>query len=172
MSKHLKYSTWKSVWKKREGSIRGKGSHSYGRNLYAGLLVVWRDRLISTWLLQWASPSGGGLAKTMNIDHCWSASAVNFNIILCTDGFANSLPTTYLIDSGAALSVIWFQSLPTRDHGAIIKIDSSPVNTKGVPLDVKGQIKTFSYSGIFHLWAHVYCNPWSNSRLSVGRKFF
>jgi len=39
----------------------------------------------------------------------------------------------------------------TKDHGAIIKIDLSPVNANGVSLDVKGQIKTVSYSGIFHL---------------------
>ena len=48
---------------------------------------------------------------TMNSDHrklTPNASTVNLNTTLCTDGFANSLPTTFLLDSGAAVSVIRF----------------------------------------------------------------
>ena len=77
-------------------------------------------------LQQWGVGHGDHRQFTLN------ASTVNLNIILCTDGFANSLPTTFLLDSGAAVSVIRFQSLSTEDHGAIIITELSPVSANGV----------------------------------------
>jgi len=65
----------------------------------------------------------------MNIDYSQStpdASTVNLHTILCTDEFANSLPTTFLLHSGAVVSVCDTMSV-TSFHGAIIKTNLSSV---------------------------------------------
>ena len=84
------------------------------------------------------------MGKTLNNIHRkieTNAPTVNLNTILCTNGFANSYPTTFLLDLGAAVSVVWFGSLSNADHKATIKTDSLPVSANGTALRVEGQIK-------------------------------
>lgn len=79
----------------------------------------------------------------MSDDHRLSKSnalTINLNTVLCKNGFANNLPTTFLLDSRAAISVVRFGSLSNKDHRTIIKTECSPVSANGTPLDVKGQI--------------------------------
>jgi len=83
------------------------------------LLVVWP---LSTWLYFKLQCGGGGVGQDHYQQSIPDASTENLNTILCTDRFANSLPTTFLLDSGAVVSAIQFQSLQTKDHAVIIKM--------------------------------------------------
>ena len=87
----------------------------------------------------------------MNNDHRFQsdASTVNLNTILCTEGFANRLPTRFLLDSGAAISVVRLRSLSEEDQQTIIKTESSAVSANGTPLDIGGQVKLVVSIGSF-----------------------
>ena len=104
---------------------------------------MWRARPFSTRLLfklQWASPACGGLAPTVNDNHRPKSmtSYINLNTILCTEGLANQAHTMFLLDSGAALSVVLLRSLSVEDQQAVTKTKSAAVNANGTPLDVRG----------------------------------
>ena len=78
-----------------------------------------------------------------------STLPVNLNTMLCTNGFANQSPTRFLIDSGAAVSVVRLTSLSDDDRKVINKTESSAVSANGTPLDVKGEIKLMVSMGSF-----------------------
>ena len=115
---------------------------------------MWGARPFSMTLLfklQWASPAGGGLASTVNDNHRpqYMASSINLNTILCTEGLANQAHTMFLLDSGAAVSVVRLRSLSVEDQQAVTKTKSAAVNVNGIPLDVRGQITLVVSIGSF-----------------------
>ena len=94
----------------------------------------------------------GGLTKTMNDNHQQlrtNTPTVNLNTILCTDGFTNSLPITFLLDLGAAVSVVRFGSLSSEDHRAMIRTELLTVSANGTSLHVQGQIQLLVSLGPF-----------------------
>ena len=74
---------------------------------------------------------------------------MNLNTILCTEGFANRVPTRFLLDSGAAISVVRLRSLSEEDQQTITKTESSAVSANGTPLDIGGQVKLLVSIGSF-----------------------
>ena len=56
------------------------------------------------------------------------------------DGAVESTPTRFLLDTGAAVSVIRRDMVPVDCQQHISLIDSSPVGANGLPLEVVGQI--------------------------------
>ena len=90
-------------------------------------------------------------ATTVNNDHRFQfdASTVNLNAMLCTEGFANRVPTRFLLDSGAAISVVQLRSL-SEEEQTITKTESSAaVSANGTPLDIGGQVKLVVSIGSF-----------------------
>ena len=55
----------------------------------------------------------------------------------------------FLLDSGAAVSVVWLRSLSVEDQQAVTKTKLAAVNASGTPLDVRGQIKLVVSIGSF-----------------------
>ena len=77
------------------------------------------------------------------------ASSINLNTILCTEGLANQAHAMFLLDSGAAVSVVRLRSLSVEDQQAVTKTKSAAVNANGTPINVKGQIKLVVSIGFF-----------------------
>ena len=124
---------------------RDRGGRSYIRNPRQSTQARWLCGEVGHFQcncpLNFSGPAQvvGGLAKTMNDNHQklrTNTPTVNLNTILYTDGFANSLPITFLLDSGAAVSVVRFGSLSSEDHRAMIRTELSPVSANGTPLHV------------------------------------
>ena len=65
---------------------------------------------------------------------------INLDVILFTEGFINKSPVRFLLDSGAAVSVIKQKSLPKQSHSDITETKTSAVTANGSRLNVVGQI--------------------------------
>ena len=65
---------------------------------------------------------------------------INLDVILFTEGLINKSPVRFLLDSGAAVSVIKQESLPKQRHSDITETKTSAVTTNGSHLNVVGQI--------------------------------
>jgi len=108
-----------------------------------GCVVKWAIfSATALYKLQRTSLTGGELAQTVNNGHQLhvKVASINLNAVLFTEGFANQLPIRFLLDSGAAVSVINFESLPIQNHSAITETKSAAISANGMPLEVIGQI--------------------------------
>ena len=65
---------------------------------------------------------------------------INLDVILFTEGLINKSPVRFLLDSGAAVSVIKQESLPEQSHSDITETNTSAVTANGSHLNVVGQI--------------------------------
>ena len=65
---------------------------------------------------------------------------INLDVILFTEGLINESPVRFLLDSGAAVSVIKKDSLPKQSHSDITETKTLAVTANGTPLNVVGQI--------------------------------
>ena len=87
-----------------------------------------------------ASPDGGRLAETIVESHQRTEVSnipPSINSIYCVNGLVDNYPTKFLIDSGAAMSVIRYDivkgNLTTKQGGFA-------VSANGSPLDIVGQM--------------------------------
>ena len=64
----------------------------------------------------------------------------NLDVILLTEGLINESPVRFLLDCGAAVSVIKEHSLPKQGHSDITEIKTLAVTVNRTPLEVVGQI--------------------------------
>ena len=64
--------------------------------------------------LRRASPTGGGLAKEVTYIHrpILADSNANVNVISYANGVVGQVPTKILLDTGADVSVLRYESLP------------------------------------------------------------
>ena len=88
---------------------------------------------------QQASPTGGRLAKTIDDSHRQaevSNAPLSVKSIYWVNGFLNDVPTNFLVDSGAAMSVVHY-NLVKGSH--ITKQGGLAVGANGSPIDVVGQ---------------------------------
>ena len=103
---------------------------------------------------QLASPTGGQLAKTMDDPHQQvevSNAPLSVNSIYCVSGLLNDVPTNFLVDSGAAMSVV-HHNLVKGSH--ITKQGGLAVGANGSPLDVVGQAVVTVMLGNFTVNPH------------------
>ena len=112
--------------------------------LQADLLALWQDRALPVQLsfkLQWASLTGGELAFALN-SHCPypNISNINLDVILFIEGLNSESPVRFLLDSGAAVSVIKQDSFPKQSHSDITETKTSAVTANGTLLNVVGKI--------------------------------
>ena len=79
----------------------------------------------------------------MNNNHHPQSNIANINldVILFTEGLVNQSPVQFLLDSGAAVSVIKQESIPKQNYNDIIETNTLAVSANGTPLNVVGQIK-------------------------------
>ena len=73
--------------------------------------------------------------------HRNSRECSSINTILRINGVIGHSSITFLLDSGAALSVIRLNILPTEFQDKITKATAAPVGASGTPLDVIGQVQ-------------------------------
>ena len=88
---------------------------------------------------QQASPNGGRLAKAIIDIHRpnYGCSIIpSVNSIYCISGFIGEMPINFLIDSGAAMSVVHYNLVR---HLNFMDTTSCAVGANGSPLDVVGQ---------------------------------
>ena len=83
-----------------------------------------------------ASPAGGGLAKTLTEIHQIHPDIVSVNSIFSVDGYLHDTHIKFLLDSGAAISVINYNVV--RDT-PITPIHTRAISANGSPLDVIGE---------------------------------
>ena len=96
------------------------------------MLDMWRGEPFPAELsfkLSGASPAGGRLAKEVNTH---SSSSVH--------GTLSTMPTRFLLDTGAAMSVVRWDTLSKNHQDQVIAIYSKAVGANGQPLDVVGQV--------------------------------
>ena len=74
--------------------------------------------------------------SSVNNSECYS-----INTILRINGLLGHSPVTILLDSGAAMSVVRLDTLPSEFRCKITEAKSAPVGANGTPLDVVGQIQ-------------------------------
>jgi len=88
---------------------------------------------------QQASPTGGQLAETIDHSHRQvevSDALPSINSIYCVNGLVNNVSTNFLVDSGAAVSVVHtnlVKGCPITKQGGLA------VGANGIPLDVVGK---------------------------------
>ena len=88
--------------------------------------------------LQQASPEGGSLATTLTYIHHPSESApITINVIFYVNGNISNQQTSFLLDSGAAISVVHHKLLP--NHISISGPTTAAVSATGAPLDMAGR---------------------------------
>ena len=86
-----------------------------------------------------ASPNGGRLAKAViNLHRPYQVSTTisSLNTVFCINGYVGDVPTKFLLDSGAAISVI--NSDIVRDK-PLNQVNICAVGANGTPLEVAGQ---------------------------------
>ena len=86
-----------------------------------------------------ASPDGGRLAKEVNNfhrPHQTTFTLPTVNAVFYVDGYIDKTPTQFLLDSGAAMSVVNYNVVREQP---ITKVNTCAVGANGTPLDVVGQ---------------------------------
>ena len=86
-----------------------------------------------------ASPTGGRLAKAViNLHRPYQVSATisSLNTVFCVNGHVGEVPTKFLLDSGAAISVL---NLDVVKDKLLHQVNICAVGANGTPLDVVGQ---------------------------------
>ena len=81
-----------------------------------------------------ASPTGGWLAKAViNLHRPYQVSATisNLNTVFCVNGHVGEVPTKFLLDSGAAISVLNLDVVKL-----LHQVNICAVGANGTPLDV------------------------------------
>ena len=106
------------------------------------MLDVWgirpREKTVP-FKLQWASREGGWLTTTITyIHHPRETTDTTVNAIFYIHGSVDNRPMDFLLDSGAAISVIHHKTLP--DHINITNATIAAVSANGAPLDVAGKV--------------------------------
>ena len=77
----------------------------------------------------------------MNNHHPYPNIAnINLDVILFTEGLINESPVGFLLDFGAAVSVLKKDSLPMQSHSDITETKTLAVTANGTLLNVVGQI--------------------------------
>ena len=80
-----------------------------------------------------------------------NGTSYNINTILRINGLLDHSPVTYLLDSGAAISVVRFDALTTELKTQVTTTGlTAPVGANGSPLDMVGQVKIQVTIGSFH----------------------
>ena len=73
---------------------------------------TWPFKKKLSFKLQGANPTSGRLAKILSHIHqpriLSNSSLPSISTILCVDGHVSNIPTKFLIDSGAVMSVVCF----------------------------------------------------------------
>jgi len=85
------------------------------------------------------SPTGGWLAKAViNLHRPYQVSATisSLNTVFCVNGHVGEVPTKFLLDSGAAISVL---NLDVVKDKLLHQVNICAVGANGTPLDVVGQ---------------------------------
>jgi len=89
---------------------------------------------------------GGGLAKAQNEIHQTLLDNVHISSIVCVNGHIHTAPIKFMLDSGAAVSVVNHNIVK---HIPITSIETRAVGANGSPLDVTGQINADILLGDF-----------------------
>ena len=88
--------------------------------------------------LQQASPEGGRLVTTLTyIHHPMGNTPTTVNAIFYVNGNISNRQTDFLLDSGAAISVVHHKLIPS--HISISGATTAAVSVTGTPLDITGQ---------------------------------
>ena len=95
---------------------------------------------------EWASPNGGQLAMQITNSYrpCQVTSSVN--AVFCVNGSIHEQPIQFVLDSGAAVSVVNFSVVRQQ---SITKATTCVVGANGTPLDVVGQTSVTLQLGNF-----------------------
>ena len=119
--------------------------------------IVGRKVIYAATVLLWTSSKGGrqlvlppiihqphqgnnseSTCSSVNNSECYSITS---NTILRINGLLGHSPVTILLDSGAAMSVVRLDTLPSEITYKITEAKLAPVGANGTPLDVVGQIQ-------------------------------
>ena len=92
------------------------------------------------------SPEGGGLAEALNEIHQTLSDTVHINSIFSVNGCIHTTPIKFMLDSGAAVSVV---SHHIVRHIPITAIETIAVGANGSPLDIIGQVSADILLGEF-----------------------
>lgn len=87
---------------------------------------------------QWASRAGGRLATTVTHIHRPYNVSSSVNAIFYIQGHIDKTPINFLLDCGAAMSIVHYQVLPRNCH--VTNISMQAVSANGDPLEVMGKV--------------------------------
>ena len=71
------------------------------------------------------------------------------NVVINVHGLLNGLNVQFLLDSGAAQSVIRYDTLNENQHRQLTGIETMMLGANGLPLDVKGLVELTVKLGTF-----------------------
>ena len=132
-----------------------KGSHvRYSQTGQVCWVCALQTRLPSV-KLQWVSPISGRLAKEVTYIHR-SSQPSSINAIIHTYGFIGQAPRKILLDSGAAVSVVSYESFTDVYCQRLVE-SAGAVGANGMPLDVVGRT-TMIIIGIIQCRTRVHCD--------------
>ena len=117
-----------------------------------------------------ASPEGGGLAKTLTEVHQIHPDIVSVNSIFSVNGCIHDTHIKFLLDSGAAISIVNYNIV--RD-APITPIHTRAISANGSPLDVIGEtVADIILGDRPYSESKICCCQKSYSRLLTWSRFF
>ena len=69
------------------------------------------------------------------------SACVSLGSIFYVDGTISDIPTRFLLDTGAAMSVVCWDALPEEHQSQVVSVHSQAVGANGLPLDIMGQVQ-------------------------------
>ena len=96
------------------------------------------------------SAEGGRQLAGSTLNPPGNGSVCDVNVVINVHGLLNDSNVQYLLDSGAAQSVVHYDPLDESQRRQITSVETMMLGANGLPLDVKGSIELPVRLGLFH----------------------